>query len=243
MQTIMNNALTDYSGPWSKSHATCPMCADDETVSEKDRTKVWTSQANLNRHMEGTFHSPKLRWERRMKLQHQQNPSAGWPCPYCENSTKYTKLNDLERHIRSTTQKPSDPRHERLKAEDGWFEADWMGRASTEMERSRERKIKRNVKAFGGVDYVDGLPELLNAQSVPGPANIVRRGPSFEVPSWSMVGNTYDRPALFGSIPPHAQSRIKFVESRAPAFDHLTKFVDRPVPFKDKDINNTHFPS
>ncbi|KAK7527945.1 uncharacterized protein IWZ02DRAFT_141087 [Phyllosticta citriasiana] len=154
METILTNALS-MSIEWKVANRTCELCEEDNTVGEVSKRKQWASEVHLRRHQEGTYHSRRSRWDRMQKHLVEQNPGRGWVCPYCPQSAQkdYGSLSHLVRHILGTGERRRESvlsdeallLHERLKAEDGWYDDDFQGDVSTERKRSREREARRST--------------------------------------------------------------------------------------------------
>ncbi|KAK8151758.1 hypothetical protein IWX90DRAFT_496155 [Phyllosticta citrichinensis] len=158
MDTILTNALS-ISIEFKSTGRTCELCEEDNTASEESKRKLWFSGMSLKRHQEGTYHSRRSRWDRMQKLRVARDPNRGWVCPYCPESAQkdHESLSHLVRHILSTGQRRRESiladvymlLHERLKAEDGWYDDDFQGDVSNERKRSREREARRSLGSMG----------------------------------------------------------------------------------------------
>jgi hypothetical protein len=99
-------------------------------------------------------HTKQVQWQRRYLLEHDVSGHGDeFPCLYCAAigvPRFYTQLTDLMKHIRSST---GPFEHDRMKREDGWYDADFKkqnqpGKLARE-EMNRERNIRIGAAGFG----------------------------------------------------------------------------------------------
>lgn len=70
MEIILEHSLTNHEIPFharTEQERRCPLCMDDETISDKDREKIYANESYLNSHMEGKKHFPYMQWWRRQE--------------------------------------------------------------------------------------------------------------------------------------------------------------------------------
>jgi hypothetical protein len=179
--------------------------------------KTYRSYIAIETHKESYMHTPKARFARRIKQQHDESESPFWSCPYCEVSHPYAAQDELMRHIQKSTQRSSGAEHDRKKTEDGWYEPGWGGEVTEGKKRRasdwRDRADRVSLARYN-VRYSKDV-ELQEA--VPHPA----------LPS-VQLGGPQDN-----SIPEHLSHHIHFtdlnMEIAARNRAHI-KFVEEPEP-------------
>lgn len=67
-----------------------------------------------------------------MSKYHAEQKLRDWPCPYCpaQSPLRFSKIERLEKHTRESTAESHGLEHDRMKADDGWYEDDFFGGTS-----------------------------------------------------------------------------------------------------------------
>jgi hypothetical protein len=74
--------------------------------------------------------------------------ASKWFCPYCVPGTRagFTKLGDVLKHVKESNVRKNGEEHERLKADDGWFDEGFYGSISEEKQQENARLHKRSLR-------------------------------------------------------------------------------------------------
>ncbi|KAF4853483.1 hypothetical protein CGCSCA4_v002307 [Colletotrichum siamense] len=145
MTMMLDHTLGEYR-PQGK--VPCTLCQDDDTVDAERKEKLMTV-GHLNEHLASDFHTGYKKWQRQAMIAREGN---FFRCPYCtevhpqHDSYSFKSLKDLLRHVRrSNSNKIANgsgwdtpalaAKHDKLKADAGWYDDDWTTNTSTEVKR------------------------------------------------------------------------------------------------------------
>lgn len=117
---------------------------------------------------------------RAAEIRRDQHPDQRYVCPYCEQTaaedeevSSWAHINKFKAHLQQSSAERDGDEHDRLMAEDGWYDADF--RRSGPTRRTKEKKEQADVKnlkksgvkyenvreLIGGTEPFDGFPGLV----------------------------------------------------------------------------------
>ncbi|KAK0250886.1 hypothetical protein B0A54_07875 [Friedmanniomyces endolithicus] len=220
MELLLENTLS-IATTWSQMDRRCPLCLEDNTVSEERRAKEHKLKAHLDSHIAGNFHHPVSRWKRKAILEFGRDGYLY--CPYCEgagmeDAKRYKDIRHLIRHIMGSGQLTTDAEHDKLKAADGWYDDDFAQAdilpASAE---TVAKYMKQGVKKLQAEDIEIWTPrQLLQPESYEHSDRIVRGShpPASLSTRYTPFVTTHpeglqiDLPGVESSIPPHLKDFV-----------------------------------
>ncbi|KAK5116858.1 hypothetical protein LTR85_009118 [Meristemomyces frigidus] len=242
MELLMDNTISEHT-TWSQMDKTCPLCQDDETVSDQQRTKEHKLKAHLDSHLNGNFHHPVSKWKRKADYEY-KDENGRFACPYCEGAglpdiPAYKRLQDLIVHIMESSQLSTGRKHDELKAADGWYDDDFQHADNLPPSiESVAKHMARGVKKLNEVG-IDTSPQrqLLRPEPFEGSDSIVR-GSHPDAPLSARYGPYVDSGAPTLSPAEHAMP------------SHLADLIGtgymlapNPLPSYMRDVVNvTRFP-
>ncbi|KAK0364412.1 hypothetical protein LTR91_003761 [Friedmanniomyces endolithicus] len=217
MELLLDNTLST----WAQTDRRCPMCLEDDTVSEAQRNSEYRFDSYLQTHLRSHFHHPESKWKRKAVLEFRRDRYLC--CPYCEgaglgDAKRYKEMRELIRHIMGSGQLTTNAEHDKLKAADGWYDEDFAQAdflpASAE---SMVKYMRRGVKSLQAEDIEVSTPrQLLHPEPYEHSDRIVR-GSHPE----ALLGTRYtpfvtahpeglqtDQPSVEDSIPLHLKNFV-----------------------------------
>ncbi|KAK3114273.1 hypothetical protein LTR53_007558 [Teratosphaeriaceae sp. CCFEE 6253] len=216
MELLMDNTLSEYVTWKYGTDKRCPICQEDDTVSDERRMKEHNLKAHLDSHLNGNFHHPVSRWKRRTERDCRRDNGTFY-CPYCEMAELpypkgYKRLQDLIVHIMESRLVSTNDKHDELKAADGWYDEEFA--QANFLPASQESIVKhmaRGAKNLAKVG-IDMTPERLLLV------------PEHYGPSESMVRGSYADASLPARYAPFVQAGWTGGEGD-PVPPHLTGLI------------------
>jgi len=169
MELLLNNTLNEYS-TWNgrpPKERGCRLCGEDDTASDEMKNKVYSSAYKLETHLKSYYHTPYKVWQRQMQaIQSEQGADdKQFYCPYQHDEPRgYSEFSKLAYHVQHSTVATDGAVHEQQKADDGWFNDDWMQDSSS---GAKEGWFTSQVKLFDA--YGATMPALNPMRSYPHP--------------------------------------------------------------------------
>ncbi|KAH0430720.1 hypothetical protein CcaCcLH18_07635 [Colletotrichum camelliae] len=173
---------------------TCALCEGDDSVDEEKKRHVYTV-GHLREHVASDFHTPYKQWIRRTHQDRDARMAADpndrdFTWPYCleaaDDSETFKAMKKLTLHIlrsNSTniagkndwTTPENSAKHDKLKAEAGWYEENWQVNTSEDVKRGtthRKRKFEQPVPVPGQSGIVWAQPSQVVGEHLenPGPS-------------------------------------------------------------------------
>ncbi|PPJ52617.1 hypothetical protein CBER1_11147 [Cercospora berteroae] len=156
MGVLMDNSanLTEV---WSEKWKRCPECFLDPTVSYEKKAQEYPNKTKLEQHLtESTFHTPLDRIRREQKNRQADHPKGKWQCKYCQHADDMpeedkklcSSHSQLTTHIKDSNAENTSAEHDRLKAEDGWYDPDWT-RLNPATQVKKAQAGMKNLKTLG----------------------------------------------------------------------------------------------
>ncbi|KAF4815849.1 hypothetical protein CGCTS75_v012869 [Colletotrichum tropicale] len=131
---------------------TCALCEEDDSVDDDKKRHTYTV-GYLREHVGSDFHTPYKQWIRRAHQNRDSRMPADpddrdFTCPYCMeavgDSESFKAMKKLTLHIWRSNSKndwatpENSAKHDRLKADAGWYDEDWQVDTSSDVKRSRK---------------------------------------------------------------------------------------------------------
>jgi hypothetical protein len=124
--------------------------------------------------MDSALHTPRGKFLRVSKKEHDESEDSRWPCKYCaaidpEKSKSLPTQKRMMHHITISSAESHGQEHDLLKTQDGWYKPDWEVNTSKRKRESLDHgQEKRDRKALlrWGIKYSDDV-EL--AKPIPHP--------------------------------------------------------------------------
>lgn len=146
-----------------------------------------------------------------MKALANERPDHRFVCPYCPSGSaakSYTVIQDLERHIRASTEEKDGLVHEKAKADDGWFDPGWVGTYSDRTYPDREARAQQAIRDLD-IHFTIHEPELLHpAPHATRPGVVHGYFGDDEIPP-HLQGLVHRGQPAFTEIPPHLQGVVR----------------------------------
>ncbi|KAK0270754.1 hypothetical protein LTR35_011259 [Friedmanniomyces endolithicus] len=206
MELLLDNTLST----WAQTDRRCPMCLEDDTVGEAQRT-----------HLRSHFHHPVSKWKRKVVLEFRRDGYLY--CPYCEgaglgDAKRYKKMRELIRHIMGSGPLTTDAEHDKLKAADGWYDEDFAQADNLPvLAKTMANRMRRGVENLEVEDVEIWTPrQLLQPEPYEHSERIVRGShPLAPLPTrYTPFITTHpeslqiDLPSVESSIPPHLKDFV-----------------------------------
>ncbi|KAI8317422.1 hypothetical protein K4K59_006683 [Colletotrichum sp. SAR11_240] len=161
MNLMMSHGLGQYR---LQGMETCALCEENDSVDDEKKRHTYTVE-HLREHVASDFHTPYKQWIRHAHQDRDARMAADlddrdFTCPYyteaAGDSESFKAMKKLTLHRSNSkniagkndwTTPENSAKHDRLKADAGWYDEDWQVDTSSDMKRGTTQRAKTQLAA------------------------------------------------------------------------------------------------